>query len=472
MLEKTTIFWFRQDLRILDNPGLWEASKNGPIMPIYILDDACAGSCKRGEASRWWLYHSLKNLNRSLQDSLNIYEGDSLKIILQILKDHPPIKAVYWNRCYEPWRVQDDAAIKSFLKNKGIECKSFNGSLLWEPWQILTKDHKPYKVYTPFYRKGCLEASTPRTPLPKHEKLIGVKDPFHTKTLEELPLLPTKTWYRGLEKVWKIGEQGAQEAFQIFLEQGLQDYQEGRDYPFRSKVSRLSPHLHFGEISPHQIWYCLHSNLKPTPDKDCFLKELAWREFSYYCLYHFPTLPFQNFQSKFDTFPWQDNPLLLHAWQKGQTGYPIVDAGMRELWHTGYMHNRIRMIVASFLVKNLGISWHHGRDWFWDCLVDADLANNSFGWQWAAGSGADAAPYFRIFNPITQGEKFDPEGHYTRTFVPELSRIPIEYLFKPWQAPEQILKQSGIILGQTYPYPIVDLASSRSWALQTYASLK
>jgi deoxyribodipyrimidine photo-lyase len=277
-----------------------------------------------------------------------------------------------------------------------------------------------------------------------------------------------------MKSCWEVGEHAAQSRLIEFLEDGLQGYEEKRNYPFKKNVSRLSPHLHFGEISPNQAWYGgQNQGLSHgwTKDSDCFLRELGWREFSHSLLYHFSDLPNKNFQQKFDHFSWVNNPLYLKAWQTGQTGYPIVDAGMRELWQTGYMHNRVRMIVGSFLVKNLLQHWHFGRDWFWDCLVDADLANNSSGWQWIAGSGADASPYFRIFNPVTQGEKFDPDGKYTRSFVPELNELPNKYLFKPWEAPETVLKSAGIVLGETYPNPIVDLTVSRNKALEAYKRL-
>jgi deoxyribodipyrimidine photo-lyase len=278
-----------------------------------------------------------------------------------------------------------------------------------------------------------------------------------------------------MEEIWEIGEQAASKKLEFFLHEGLVDYKEERNFPGKQKNSRLSPHLHFGEISPHQVWYAAEKKGRltaPSKDVEHFLSEMVWREFSYYLLYHFPTLPRKNFQAKFDHFPWLNNLGLLKAWQTGQTGYPIVDAGMRQLWQTGYMHNRVRMIVASFLVKNLLLHWHHGEDWFWDCLVDADLANNSASWQWVAGSGVDAAPYFRIFNPVTQGEKFDETGEYTRKFVPELGKLPNKFLFKPWEASESILKMAEVNLGKTYPKPIIELKKSREIALVAYHSIK
>lgn len=471
MTDKITIFWFRQDLRIADNPGLFESAQNSAVMPIYILDTD--DSFKMGSASQWWLHHSLSSLNENLGYNLNVYIGNPRHILFNIIKNNS-INTVCWNRCYEPWRIANDLLIKSELKNLNIECKSFNGSLLWEPWEVLKQDKTPYKVFTPFYTRGCLQATLPRSPLPKPEKLELLRDPFNFETIENLGLLPKIDWYKEMKRCWDIGEDSAQLKLTKFLDDGLKDYKENRNYPFKKNVSRLSPHLHFGEISPNQVWYAVQSQglcQSWTKDSECFLSELGWREFSYYLLYHFPDLPNKNFQKKFDNFPWVDSSSFLKAWQRGQTGYPIVDAGMRELWQTGYMHNRVRMIVASFLVKNLLQHWHYGHDWFWDCLVDADLANNSASWQWVAGSGADAAPYFRIFNPVTQGEKFDPDGEYTRYFVPELKKLPNKYLFKPWLAPENVLRSAGIVLGETYPRPIVDLTISRTKALEAYKKL-
>lgn len=475
MPNKTTIFWFRQDLRLSDNPGFYHAANQGHVMPIYIHDEIEGDDYKIGAASKWWLHSSLTALNESLDYKLNFYKGNIQEVLLEIINKNA-IDAVYWNRCYEPWRIEADSEIKTILKAKNIECKSFKASLLLEPWQILKEDGTPYKVFTAFYQKGYLQNQFFYKPLPKPEKINLLNVQSNKTTLADLCLLPKINWYQKMEKHWVVGENEAQEKLQSFLKDGFLDYKEGRDYPAKENVSRLSPHLHFGEISPNQIWFAVYAmkirgEVSET-NADCFLKELVWREFSYNLLYHFPNLPYKNLQDKFDNFPWNNNQHYLDAWKKGQTGYPIIDAGMRELWQTGYMHNRIRMIVGSFLVKNLLLHWHHGERWFWDCLVDADLANNSASWQWVAGCGADAAPYFRIFNPITQGEKFDQEGAYTKRFVPELANMPIQYLFKPWKAPEHILKKADVVLGETYPQPIVPLEISRQNALQAFASLK
>lgn len=466
MSSEVTIFWFRQDLRLSDNPGLTEAAQQGRVLPIYILDDEGAGEACLGGASRWWLHHSLKELDRSLGGVLRVFRGNSAEVLLSLCQEYKP-KGVYWNRCYEPWRIREDTLLKARIRELGISCQSFNGSLLWEPWEILKADQTYYKVFTPYYKNGCLKAPAPRRPLPIPEKMCFIQSTSNLG-IESLGLLPKIHWYQTMEKVWNIGEKAAQERLDVFLDGGLKGYQELRNIPSQPHVSRLSPHLHFGEISPHQVCYAAQSKGMSDgmeSDLSCFMSELGWREFSYYLLYHFPDLPHRNFQAKFDQFPWEDRSDFLEAWQQGKTGYPIVDAGMRELWQTGYMHNRVRMIVGSFLVKNLGIHWRQGESWFWDCLVDADLASNSASWQWVAGTGADAAPYFRIFNPVLQGEKFDPEGTYTRKYVPELARVPQKYLHQPWVAPKAILAASGVVLGQTYPNPIVDWVQSRERAL-------
>lgn len=466
---KLTIHWFRQDLRLADNPSLTEAARKGTVLPVYILDDVNAGDHKIGGANRWWLHHSLSSLNASLDGQLAIFAGDP-QMILPGLVERSGATGVSWNRCYEPWRIERDTAIKENLKAAGIEVSSYNGSLLWEPWEPLKKDGTPYRVFTPFYRRGCLSQPPPREPLPKPSNLNLVSDE-HSIGVDGLNLLPKIRWDKQLEPHWEIGEAGAHKRMMAFVEGGINGYKDGRNFPSQQNVSRLSAYLQTGEISPNIVWYKA-KEYGSGNDLDTFHSELGWREFSYSLLYHFPTLPWKNLQSKFDRFPWGDNSDFLERWQTGQTGYPIVDAGMRELWQTGYIHNRVRMIVGSFLVKNLLLDWRHGERWFWDCLVDADLANNSAGWQWIGGTGADAAPYFRIFNPITQGQKFDKEGEYTRHFVPELKNVPKKYLYNPWDAPPIVLRQAGVVLGETYPHPVVNVKESRELALEAFASLK
>lgn len=465
------IFWFKRDLRISDHPGFYEATQKGHVIALFIVDDHAP---PQGGASLWWLYHSLKSLDQSLDHHLNIYKGHPKDVLYRLVSQNK-INQIYTSQVYEPYYLQQDQELQSFFREKGVEYALFSGNLLWEPGEIRTQEGTPYKVFTPFYRQGCLKARPPRCPLPGPARMNLVRDPYSLTTIDQLGLLPSHSWPHKLEAHWKAGEYEASLKLKSFITKGLMGYKEQRNFPYCQSVSRLSPHLHFGEISPQQVWYAVQEQRgKDVADEDIdsFLSELGWREFSYALLDRFPKLSDQNVQKKFDSFPWNhEHKSALEAWQKGQTGYPLVDAGMRELWQTGYMHNRARMIVASFLVKNLMIHWHYGRDWFWDCLVDADLANNSASWQWVAGCGVDAAPYFRIFNPILQGQKFDPEGIYTRHFVPELALLPDKFLWSPWAAPSHILQKAGVMLGKTYPHPIVDLNVSRKRALEAYHNL-
>ncbi len=468
------IVWFRQDLRLKDNPALIAAHETGrPIIPLYILDDKNSGEWKMGGASRWWLHQSLKSLGKSLNDSLVFDNGNPKDILKDIIKE-TNADSVYWNRCYEPWRIKRDKEIKQSLSDDGFDVKSFNGALLFEPMDALKEDGTPYKVFTPFYKRGCLERNPePRDVQPAPKKLNLFE--YKRKALDDLALMPNTNWYEQMENEWKPGEKGAQDTLKHFLENGLKGYKEGRNFPNQDNISRLSPYLHYGEISPYDVWHCARVAMV---DRQCetdgahFLSEIGWREFSNSLLYHFPHLPRKNLQEKFTDFPWKENEKYLKAWQTGQTGYPIVDAGMRELWQTGYMHNRLRMVVGSFLVKNLLLHWHHGEGWFWDTLLDADLANNSASWQWIAGCGADAAPYFRVFNPLTQGQKFDKTGEYVRRYVPELEKMPDKYLHNPWEAPDNVLEYAGVELGKSYPKPIVNLKVSRERALEAFKSLK
>ena len=466
------IHWFRQDLRIQDNPALSEAALQGDLIVIYILDDINAQDVAMGGASRWWLHQALAALNEQLHGKLRVFKGDAAQII-QSLCDQLQPTGITWNRCYEPWRIHRDSNIKQQLKQRSIDVISCNGSLLWEPWQNLKKDNTPYRVFTPFFKHGCLKSAPPRYPLPAPASLTFAPIGKLTNqcNLEDLALIDPINWHSSIEQHWQPTETAAREKLDHFVKQGINHYKIGRDFPAKPYVSSLSPYLHFGQISPNQAWYSA-KNSGDDDNTNTFLSELGWREFSYSLLYHFPDMHWKNLQSKFDKFAWQTDSPMLQAWQHGNTGYPIVDAGMRQLWQTGTMHNRVRMIVASFLVKNLLIHWHLGAAWFWDCLCDADLASNSASWQWVAGCGADAAPYFRIFNPVTQGEKFDPDGDYTRHYVPEIAALPNKYLFQPWKAPEEVLKAAKITLGETYAKPIVDLKESRERALSTLQQLK
>ena len=472
--EDIIIFWFRQDLRIVDNPGLSKSLTSDKVLPIYILDDTNSNDFAMGAASRWWLHNSLRELNKNLDNKLSLYIGDPSEI-LESLSSRFNIKGIFWNRCYEPWRIERDKKIKSKFIEKDIIVETFNSALLWEPWEILKSDNTPYKVFTPYYRKGCLMSEPPRKPLSAPNLDTLFEDKENILQLDDLNLLPRIKWYKEMEKLWEPGEKGAHKKLESFLSDGLLGYKEGRNFPSKKNVSQLSAHMHFGEISPNQVWH--RAKLKKDlpgieKDLDHFLSELGWREFSYNLLFHFPELPRENLQKKFDNFPWIENEILFDKWKKGLTGYPIVDAGMRELWQTGYMHNRVRMIVGSFLVKNLLLHWHKGEEWFWDCLIDADLASNSASWQWVAGSGADAAPYFRIFNPILQGKRFDPDGSYIKKFIPELEQLPSRYLFSPWEAPVEVLSEANIELGSDYPEPIVDLIKSRDRALEAFSTIR
>lgn len=466
MKPSISIIWFEQDLRLQDNPALVAALSEENCLPIFILDDDNAGEYRLGSASRWWLHHSLSALNDSLAGQLNFYMGDACQI-LSSLCDRFDVKSIHWNRRYEPWRIARDKQIKQQLLTRGIEAQSYNGRLVNEPWAVKQKNQSFYRVYTPYARQArrvALRADV--VPAPQ-QPLSLVVDP-QAQPLSSLALLPTLNWDDGFYACWQPGEQGARQALNRFLDDGVHHYHKGRDLPAGNAVSRLSPHLHFGEISVRSILRSL-SMLPSTDHTECFEKELFWREFAYHLIFYYPQLPAQNLKPQFDAFPWLDNDEGLQRWQQGMTGYPLVDAGMRELWQTGYIHNRVRMVVASFLIKNLMIDWRHGARWFWDCLVDADLANNSAGWQWIAGSGTDASPFFRIFNSVTQSEKFDANGDYIKRFVPELKGLSGKHLHSPWLAPADVLAQAGVVLGQTYPLPIVDLKDSRERALEGYA---
>lgn len=485
MTKSKIIHWFRQDLRLADNPSLFQAAKEGAVLPVFILDDEAAGPNSHGAAARCWLHHSLQSLNNDLGGKLAIYKGAPLAVLKELIFQNE-ITALHWNRCYEPWRIHRDTEIKKTITDhfSGIvEVKSFNASLLWEPFENLKSDGTPYKVFTPFFKNGCQNALPPRKPLSSPERLDLLvpqkkhSGPARKLTIPELGLLPKIRWDEKILSGWNIGEKAAITQLNHFLSEAIADYKKGRNFPALPNVSRLSPHLHFGEISPNQAWYAAKNLNSKTShglseNIETFCSELGWREFSHSQLFHNPEMPTKNLQSKFDHFPWHENRQALKRWQKGQTGVPIIDAGMRELWQTGYMHNRVRMIVASYLVKNLLIHWRHGERWFWHCLFDADLANNSASWQWVTGSGADAAPFFRIFNPITQGQKFDPDASYIRHYVPELANLPNKYIFDPSSAPADILRDAKITLGKSYPKPLIDLKISRERALQSYKMIK
>ncbi|OBS10374.1 cryptochrome/photolyase family protein [Acidihalobacter prosperus] len=473
------IVWFRRDLRLADNPALRAARDAGMrIVPVYIHAHEEETPWAPGGASRWWLHHSLAALDRDLRrhgSGLVIRRGPSLEALRRLARE-TGAGAVHWNRLYEPAAIARDGAIKQTLRQDGLDAHSHNAALLFEPWALQTQSGGPYRVFTPFW-KACLGLGLAENAAPPPEALALMA--AESESLNTLGLLPQRPWADAFADHWQPGERGAQDALATFLDRAAADYAAGRDLPSERATSRLSPHLHFGEIGPRQIAAAAQAHMARSTDRgtfsglETFLRELGWREFAHHLLFHFPQTSERSLDARFEAFPWtRDHASRLEAWQRGRTGIPLVDAGMRELWHTGWMHNRVRMVVASFLTKNLLTPWQAGARWFWDTLLDADLANNTLGWQWTAGCGADAAPYFRVFNPVLQGRKFDPQGRYLRRWLPELARLPDKDLHAPWEASAQTLQHAGIRLGRDYPNPLVDLAVSRKQALAAYQSIK
>jgi deoxyribodipyrimidine photo-lyase len=458
------LMWFRQDLRLADHPALTAAAAKGPVIALYILDDETAGNWTWGGASRWWLHHSLESLSEKIP--LLLRRGKADEVIAQVLAESKA-QSVHFTRDYAPWAGALEKRIKENCEAQNIACHRYGGFLLHEPESIRNGSGEPYKVYTPFSR-ACFASGEPRRvkPAPKFEL---AQHSLKSDRLADWNLLPTKpNWAGGLAEYWHPGEDGAANLLATFIDDALVDYAEGRDRTDKPFTSRLSAHLHWGEISPHTIWHVTRSAMARAQgalDKsgEKFLKEILWREFSYHLLHHWPHFPDHPFKPEYADFPWTENPAALKLWQQGKTGYPIVDAGMRELWHTGIMHNRVRMIVASFLIKDLLIPWQEGERWFWDTLVDADIGANSASWQWVAGCGADASPYYRVFNPVLQGQKFDPEGAYVKKWVPELASVPIEMIHTPWDMPTP---------PKAYPQRIVDHAMARDRALEAFKKIK
>ncbi len=476
------ILWLRRDLRLDDNPALQALLADGHTpLPVYIHDEPDP-DWPLGAASAWWLHHSLTALEKALRQcgsGLIVVGGDSQQQLLHLI-EASGATAVYFNRRYEPAHVSRDRSLAKALEAAGVDMHGHTGSLLREPGKIAKKDGTPYRVFTPFWK--TLQGTGPaREPADRPQRLPA---PPNTpgpagSSLASLGLLPAVPWDEAFYNHWQPGEDGAWEALQDFCEYRLIDYPAARDRPALSGTSRLSAHLHFGEISPVRVWHHLmqwastRTETGTVAASEAWLRQLGWREFSHHLLYHFPASALHPLDKRFENFPWHTNyGEALTRWQRGQTGIPIIDAGMRELWKTGYMHNRVRMIVASFLTKNLRIPWQEGARWFWDTLVDADLANNTMGWQWTAGSGADAAPYFRIFNPVLQGEKFDKPGVYVRSWVPELERLDNRHLHQPWSADPAVLADAGIRLGTDYSEPLVDLQASRKQALSAWEQVK
>ncbi len=483
--EKTTdlhtpiIYWFRQDLRLRDLRGLNAAMTTGrPVLACYILDDESPGQWQMGGASRWWLHHSLVALSADIEKTggqLYLARGKPDTVLARLAKQSGA-DLVCCSRQYEPWARELEEELYEFLGDRGVELKRYSGSLLWEPETVNTLAGTPFKVFTPFWRK-CRGLSVVLEPDVRISFSRWSDKRGPSERLSDWALLPSKPdWAASWNERWQPGERHANAKLATFLEEVVGDYSMGRDYPARSDTSRLSAHLHFGELAPARVFHAAQQAGLMNPalqqETEKFLSELGWREFSHHLLFHFPTMPEEPFKEKFAVFPWVGGARELRAWQQGKTGYPIIDAGMRELWQTGYMHNRVRMVVASFLCKHLLVDWRAGQRWFWDALVDADLANNACGWQWVAGSGADASPYFRIFNPTTQGERFDKQGDYVRRWVPELRALPDRYLHQPWAAPAQVLQDAGIEFPTHYPMPIVDHRDAREAALAAYADIK
>ena len=470
------IVWFRRDLRLRDNPAL-SAALSGceRILPVYIEYSAEQGDWATGAAARWWLHHSLASLAADLADKdvpLILRRGSARDELLR-LTEASGATAVYWNRLYEPARIEADKLVKKALTEADIAACSFNGSLLAEPWEIETKSGTPYRVFTPFWRAAREYLDVPE-PERIPAQMRGPDKRPDSLSLDDLALLPERDWADGFMDVWTPGEDGARRRAERFVDSHVGDYDEQRDIPAVEGVSRMSPHLHWGEISIRDLWHKVCDRHDEVPDgADVYLQELGWREFAHHILYHYPQTTDAPMYEKYAKFPWrEDADDMIRAWQRGRTGIPIVDAGMRQLWQTGWMHNRVRMIVASLLVKNIRAHWLHGARWFWDTLVDADLPANTMGWQWSAGSGADAAPYFRIFNPVRQGERFDPAGDYVRRWVPELADVPKKYIHAPWTLPADAARAAGVTIGEDYPEPIVDLSASREAALDALKSIK
>lgn len=462
--------WFRKDLRLEDNPAWQAAVERGvPVVPLYIVDTG-GQPWAVGAASRWWLHHALNDLSDQLRDAgsrLIVRAGDSERELEDVLQACGAT-AVFWNRRYDAHGMQTDGRIKTTLRQRGLTVRSFNASLLREPWEVATQAGRAYQVFTPYSRQ-CATMVDAEPQVSRGQPRLPSAWPASLQ-IGELRLLPTTPWDAGLQASWTVSRRAAWQRFDAFSERALAGYADGRDEPAQDGTSRLSPYLHWGMIGPREV----AARLRSLPDgkgRQVFYRELIWREFAYHVLYHFPHTSDQPLQARFSAFPWLEDAASLRAWQRGLTGYPLVDAGMRQLWQTGWMHNRVRMVVASFLVKHLLQSWLLGARWFWDTLVDADLASNTLGWQWAGGCGADAAPYFRIFNPITQSQKFDPAGHYIRRYVPELAQLPKDLLHEPWRMSASQQARYGCRLGEDYPLPIVEHRFARERALSALERL-
>ncbi|MDX2084481.1 MAG: deoxyribodipyrimidine photo-lyase [Candidatus Melainabacteria bacterium] len=477
--QAPTLLWLRQCLRLSDNPALEAAlNRGGPVIPIFIWNPEAEGEWAPGGATRWWLHQSLASLMADLTSvgsQLILRHGDAATVLSGLVAE-TGATAVLTDRRYEPSARRQGQAVQSHLHSLGVPVVPVGCNVLFEPGQVLNRAGEPYRVFSQFW-KTIQREHQPSPPLPKPAKLAAPAQWPQSLPLAALKLEPTIDWAGGLRQTWQVGEAAGHRLLNQFCEQTMGTYQTTRNLPDRLGTSRMSPYLHFGEISPRQIWYAVAERLpllskEAKASAECYLREIAWREFAHQLLYFFPHTANRPLRPEFEAFPWKTDPEALSTWQQGKTGYPIVDAGMRELWQTGWMHNRVRMIVASFLVKDLLQPWQEGARWFWDTLVDADLANNTLGWQWTAGCGADAAPYFRVFNPVLQGEKFDPNGIYVRRWVPELASLTNAQIHRPWEIPPLTAHSLGVRLGNTYPSPMVDHFQARDAALAAFAEIK
>lgn len=468
------IVWFRSDLRLAENYALNAGLTTGSaVVPVYIMDEADQENQPAGKTAHGWLRRSLESLDVSLRNigsRLIFRSGPPLESLLEVAGE-TGARAAVWNRRYDPYGVRQDAELEQAMRAQGLYTQIFNSALLLEPWEIKTSNGEPYKVFTPFH-KALIGSYHHRAPMSAPKSLPNPDVWPHSVSIHKLFSNSGGNYASGIEDLWTPGESGAQSRLMWFVEHALNLYPERHDRVDLEGTSRLSPHLHFGEISPKQVWHTVMEAVEQDGSIEnsalAYLRQLIWREFAYNHLYHYPYILEKPFREEFEAFPWVSDQPSLDAWRSGMTGYPMVDAGMRQLLNTGWMHNRARLITSSFLTKDLLIPWQEGARWFIERLVDADLANNTFGWQWTAGSGADAAPYFRVFNPVLQGEKFDPDGDYVRKWVPELAELPAEWIHKPWQAPEPVLDSAAIELGRDYPRPIIDHAFARQRALEAY----
>lgn len=480
--EPSVLVWLRDDLRLDDNPALVAALAEGrPVHLLFVLDEVSPGLRPLGGAARWWLHHSLEALGRDvgrLGGRLILRRGPAAIVVGSVIEETGAV-SLHWNRRRGAGPQAIDSTLKADLTASGLTVTSHLADLLHEPSRFVTGSGTPYRVFTPFWR--ALGATwPPRAPLPRPERMTPVPaehPAIESDRLDDWELLPrSPDWSGGIAERWRPGEAGAAARLAAFLDEGIFSYSSDRDRPDLDRCSHLSPHLRFGEISVHRIVAAVEAarrGARAPSDDDIakFFSELGWREFSHHQLARSPDFAHHNVDRRFDRFPWIDDEAALRAWRRGRTGYPLVDAGLRELWATGTMHNRVRMVVASFLVKHLLQDWRGGEAWFWDTLVDACPAANPANWQWVAGSGADAAPYFRIFNPVTQGEKFDPQGDYVRQWVPELARLPNRFVHAPWTAPRDVLAAAEVRLGDDYPQPIVEHARARARALDAFAEM-